>query len=92
MDEIENDGFGNWCPDCGEPRGVCRCAELPYVDYEDLLAIEQAEYDKLICPQCESTDTVWVGGDSVVNLSGPMLTRVDFYTCQSCGHKWTFSE
>lgn len=19
------DADGNWCPDCGEPRGVCRC-------------------------------------------------------------------
>jgi hypothetical protein len=25
IDYIPNDGFGNWCPDCGEPRGVCRC-------------------------------------------------------------------
>jgi len=26
---IPNDGFGNWCPDCGEQRGICRCQRTP---------------------------------------------------------------
>lgn len=26
MDFSLIDADGNWCPDCGEPRGVCRCA------------------------------------------------------------------
>jgi hypothetical protein len=26
----------NWCPDCGEPIGICRCTEtlIYYPDYE----------------------------------------------------------
>lgn len=26
---IPNDGFGNWCPECGEQRGICRCQRTP---------------------------------------------------------------
>lgn len=38
MNEIF-DSNGNWCPDCGEPRGVCQCLnEQPAKEYD---AIEQ---------------------------------------------------
>lgn len=26
---VKNDGFGNWCPDCGLPRGICDCENAP---------------------------------------------------------------
>lgn len=29
------DGFGNWCPDCGLPRGVCTC--VLYLAWEEHL-------------------------------------------------------
>lgn len=28
MLRVPDDYDANWCPDCGEPRGVCRCDEL----------------------------------------------------------------
>lgn len=96
MGETENDGFGNWCPDCGEPRGVCRCTDEPYEPTAfdaDIASLEFDEMEDLLtCPTCEAVDVQWVGGDNVVNLSGPLFTRVDFFTCNACGHKWTISD
>lgn len=62
--QIEKDGFGNWCPTCGEQRGVCRCAEfeLPYFwipneDDDDNWSDNDGESieDRLICPKCNGT-------------------------------------
>lgn len=41
----------NWCPDCGEPRGVCRCLEMqgddwnPDYNYDD-------DLDEYCCNVC----------------------------------------
>ena len=55
--QIENDGFGNWCPTCGEPRGVCRCAEfdvsyfwIPNDDDDDDWDDNEAPPD-YVCPK-----------------------------------------
>lgn len=53
------------------------------------------EYDQeslYYCPKCESGNIRWHGGDNVVNLGKrPIFTRVDFWTCSNCGHKWSDS-
>jgi transposase-like protein len=46
----------------------------------------------IFCPHCESSNVRWKGGDNIVNLGNrPTFTRVDWWTCQDCGHKWTES-
>lgn len=44
------------------------------------------------CPECDSYDIKWEGGDNVVNVSGALLTHVDWFTCEDCGNKWSTSE
>ena len=40
----------NWCPDCGEMRGICRCPETPIPDWA--IADEpEPEY----CPYCHGS-------------------------------------
>ncbi len=37
------DPYANWCPDCGEPRGVCCCEDVntkPMPDYWELMELE----------------------------------------------------
>lgn len=29
-----NDPGGNWCPDCGLPRGVCECETMTTIRFE----------------------------------------------------------
>lgn len=41
---IPNDGFGNWCPDCGLPRGVCDCDDWNRWADEQLYADEPRTY------------------------------------------------
>jgi hypothetical protein len=44
------------------------------------------------CPECATGNIRWIGGDNAVNLGNrPTFTRVDWWTCQDCGHKWTES-
>ncbi len=30
------DDFGNYCPDCGEPREVCQCGENEIIPFSEL--------------------------------------------------------
>jgi len=45
--------------------------------------------DETECPSCESVNVVYLGGDNIVNVSGPLMSRVEFYQCNDCGHKFT---
>lgn len=45
------------------------------------------------CPECESYNIEWNGGDTVVNVGGAATyTYVQWFTCEDCGHKWSTSE
>jgi len=54
-------------------------------DYEDVVA----DWD---CPKCESSNVIWIGGDTLVNVGGPLFSRVDFYCCNDCGHEFSDTE
>ena len=56
----EDYGDPNWCPDCGEMRGICRCEERPRPDwnYDD----DDFDPDE-VCPYCNGTD-LDLDGDS----------------------------
>ena len=55
----------------------------PYEDDDDLDG----------CPKCGNPYITWQGGDTVVNVGrAATFTRVDWYTCEECGHKWSESE
>jgi predicted RNA-binding Zn-ribbon protein involved in translation (DUF1610 family) len=46
----EEEGDAYWCPDCGEPRGVCKCEEI-----EGDLYFEDESWeleDSGTCPYC----------------------------------------
>lgn len=45
--------------------------------------------DETECPECESNNVVYTGGDNIVNVSGPLMSRVEFYECRDCGHKFS---
>lgn len=55
----------NWCPDCGEPRGVCRCEEYRAADalveelddWGDSYTDQDAENH--ICPKCHGSG-IWI--------------------------------
>ena len=61
----------NWCPDCGEPRGVCRCDPnemMPWEDYDD---------DNGYCDLCGGegiiitcADDICVGGGHCIHGDG----------------------
>jgi hypothetical protein len=79
INDYDFDPGANWCPDCGEPRGVCRCDELggnkhgdwDYVDYEDF------EDDDDYCELCDGEgviitccDDICVGGGHCIHGDG----------------------
>lgn len=87
--EIPNDGFGNWCPVCGEPREVCQCDGYMPEEADDFDFLP--DDDDLECPKCHSNAVEWQGGDSIVNvgnIAGPLFSRVNFYQCRNCGEQF----
>jgi len=64
----------NWCPDCGEPRGICRCEFEAYAeDYDGDGMFE------LICPHCNGTglDYILIVVAEVVHIvSRDLLDKV----------------
>ena len=49
----EDMGDPNWCPDCGEPRGVCRCEEMLSDAWAPALDFDDDEYHGISCT-CET--------------------------------------
>lgn len=78
-DDEELIGFRYQCNECGSQ----------FYSDEDMTEEDIGYLDDTCCPKCESSNVVYKGGDNVVNVSGPVMSRVDFYDCYDCGHKFT---
>ena len=50
------DPGANWCPVCGEPRGVCQCTDDDYSNYFDT---EDIPRERVECKYC--------GGDGMLD-------------------------
>lgn len=55
----EDYGDPNWCPDCGEPRGVCNCEEE---DGEPDFTLDDLEWDEAYPEFAEDDDICCVCG------------------------------
>lgn len=78
----------NWCPDCGEPRGVCRCEavddfdpgeELISEDFSPDLSPDEDVEEKPI-PWCEEHRCQF----EVTDRDPP---GYEFYACPECEHE-----
>jgi len=74
------------CSVCGDfindVGGCDTCHGDPYF-YD-----EWYEDDYYSCPNCDSGDIRYVGGDWIVNVGTPEMTRVEFYRCDDCEYFW----
>ena len=63
----EDYGDPNWCPDCGEPRGVCRCDE-EWIPLEDWSVIDEFHSAECTCETClqdhPERDILYGSGDN----------------------------
>jgi len=81
------------CEKCGEytTGRLCRsCQEQEMIDNDDSDLYDGDFVADFNCPKCESGNVIWIGGDNVVNVNGLLFTRVDFYRCNDCGHKFSY--
>lgn len=62
LHDIPDDGFGNFCPVCGEPRNVCQCTSEDYDNYFDDLAD---------CEPRERVECKYCGGDGMLDDISP---------------------
>lgn len=80
FDLIDADGY--WCPDCGEPRGMCRCGDTLPEDFKFC-----PDCNKVLLNEEESCFTCgW--GFSIDDDVTPNI----FDTCQNCGVEFGIEE
>lgn len=90
--QLENDGFGNWCPDCGEMRGVCRCEEDRATMQRDM---EYAIYKRIDQEDREENDDTYTDQDAENHICpkchGRGIWIDDIEPCDHCdglGYEW----
>lgn len=74
----------DWCPDCGEPRGVCRCTSIPAAFYE---AGSERECEELL----ESGAVILEDGEYIPAPPESPDEYDDEPMCSKCGKRPAFS-
>ena len=77
------DADGNWCPDCGEPRGVCTCEENR--EAQTALYPDENIDTTPICWNC-GEKMEWTSEYREIELEGGFMGTVydPIYECPYC--------